>query len=1223
MRLRTKIVLVSGLMLTIAAALFGIATFRAQEHALLHGIDEKLLTTARLAREILPANYHDKISGADSVSETEYLRIVDRWNRLCKQMGLEYIWSLMLIDGKIVFTSGSSTSKDVNQGDHARFFETHSNPELYKAAFATMEPQYQINDDKWGRIKVVLLPFKDVRGRPYLFGASMKTTEVDALMRKMIRQSLVITVGVLIFGFFLSVLLASSLARPLEKLTDLARSITKGNWGQVVETSGAIEIRSLAHSINEMSRSAQEKITERKRVEEALRESENKFRSFADNSLVGIYLIQEGVFKYVNPKFAEIFGYTVEKCLDNMLFGDIVYPEDYAAVKEQVRKRLSGEIQSAHYVCRGIKNTGEIIQIEIYGSSIMTNGRPAVSGTILDITERKRTEDAMEKRLVALTRPLDQPEGIAFEELFDLVTIQRIQDEFAAATGVASIITHPDGTPITRPSNFCRLCESIIRCTETGRLNCYRSDALIGRHNPDGPIIQPCLSGGLWDAGASISVDNRHIANWLIGQVRDETQSEEKMLEYARTIGADEAAVIEAFREVPTMSLVRFTQIAQALFTLANQLSTSAYQNVQQARFITESKRAEMALRESEDHYRRIFDLESDAIVVIDVETISHLDVNKAAEEMYGYTRQELLQLKSTDLSAEPEQTKSRVQQDDGYVHIPHRLHRKKDGAIFPVDITGRFFTLKGRRTLIVAMRDITDRMLAEKALQDLSSHQEALLSAIPDIIMEVDADKVYTWANQVGLDFFGKDVIGKEAAYYFEGEQDTYEVVDQLLSGVEDVIYVRSWQRRRDGQKCLLAWLCRVLKDSTGNVTGAISTARDITERMQAEEEKDALQAQLLQAQKMESVGRLAGGVAHDFNNMLSAIIGHAELAMVRCTSEPIHAHLKVIEDSAHRSADLTRQLLAFARKQTVAPKVLDINDTVAGMLKMLLRLIGEDIDVVWKPKAGLWQVKIDPSQVDQILANLCVNARDAIPGVGKVTIETENIAFDDAYCAVHPGFVCGEYVMLAVSDDGCGMSKEILDHLFEPFFTTKEMGKGTGLGLATVYGIVKQNEGFVNVYSEPDKGSTFKIYLPRFVGEAMAPTARSNAEAPKGRGETVLLVEDDSVILYVSQAMLEQLGYSVLMAGTPGEALLQAKTHAAEIQLLITDVVMPEMNGRDLSKLISDIKPGLKCLFISGYTANVIAHHGVLDEGVNFLQKPFSMKDLASKVRQALERE
>jgi CheY-like chemotaxis protein len=298
-------------------------------------------------------------------------------------------------------------------------------------------------------------------------------------------------------------------------------------------------------------------------------------------------------------------------------------------------------------------------------------------------------------------------------------------------------------------------------------------------------------------------------------------------------------------------------------------------------------------------------------------------------------------------------------------------------------------------------------------------------------------------------------------------------------------------------------------------------------------------------------------------------------------------------------------------------------LNDTVSGMLKMLLRLIGEDIDLIWMPGAGLWSVKMDPSQIDQLLANLCVNARDAIAGVGKVTIESENTVFDEAYCAVHPGFACGQYVLLAVSDDGCGMTPEVLDHLFEPFFTTKEVGQGTGLGLATVYGIVKQNEGFINVYSEPGQGTTFKIYLPRFLGEAVLPKAENAAETPKGRGETVLLVEDEAAILAVGRGMLEGLGYRVLTAATPSEALRLVKAQAAEIQLLISDVVMPEMNGRELAKLISTIKPGLKCLFISGYTANVIAHRGVLEDGVYFLQKPFSMKDLAFKVRLALERE
>jgi len=398
----------------------------------------------------------------------------------------------------------------------------------------------------------------------------------------------------------------------------------------------------------------------------------------------------------------------------------------------------------------------------------------------------------------------------------------------------------------------------------------------------------------------------------------------------------------------------------------------------------------------------------------------------------------------------------------------------------------------------------------------------------------------------------------------------------------------------------------------------------QDITERKQSEEERAKLQAQLNQAQKMESIGRLAGGVAHDFNNILTAILGYTELAMNRCRpSDPIHNDLKIIENSALQSAGLVRQLLAFARKQTVAPKVLDLNDTVAGMLKMLQRLIGEDIKFGWMPGTGLWSLKIDPSQIDQLLANLFVNARDAITGVGKITIETGNMVFDKAYCDVHTGFVPGEYVMLTVSDDGFGMDRETIAQIFEPFFTTKERGKGTGLGLATVYGIVKQNGGFINVYSEPGNGSTFKIYLPRFLGEAVASVVARSLEFPKGCGETVLLVEDDAVILKLGSLMLEQLGYMVLIADTPTEALRLAKAPGNEINLLLTDVVMPEMNGRDLARLLKEMIPGLKCLFASGYTADVIAHHNILDEGVHFLEKPFSMKSLATKVRDALEGE
>ena len=395
-----------------------------------------------------------------------------------------------------------------------------------------------------------------------------------------------------------------------------------------------------------------------------------------------------------------------------------------------------------------------------------------------------------------------------------------------------------------------------------------------------------------------------------------------------------------------------------------------------------------------------------------------------------------------------------------------------------------------------------------------------------------------------------------------------------------------------------------------------------DITERKQAEAETEKLQAQLTQVHKMESVGRLAGGVAHDFNNMLGVILGYSELVLSQMEAgQPMYSALQGIQQAARRSADLTRQLLAFARKQTVAPKVLDLNETVASMLNMLRRLIGENIDLAWLPGESLWPINMDPAQVDQILANLCVNARDAIRDTGKVTIETNNVVFDEVYCTAHAGFVPGEYVLLALSDNGCGMDREALSHLFEPFFTTKEMGKGTGLGLATVYGIIKQNNGFINVYSEPDHGTTFKMYLPRYLAKGEQRTSEPEVAKPAATGhETILLVEDEPMILEMTTVMLKRQGYTVLPAAAPGEAIRLAREHAGEIHLLMTDVVMPEMNGRDLARNLLSLYPDLKRLFMSGYTANVIARHGVLNEGVHFIQKPFTMKDLAAKIRNVL---
>ncbi|WP_052514807.1 PocR ligand-binding domain-containing protein [Dethiosulfatarculus sandiegensis] len=420
----------------------------------------------------------------------------------------------------------------------------------------------------------------------------------------------------------------------------------------------------------------------------------------------------------------------------------------------------------------------------------------------------------------------------------------------------------------------------------------------------------------------------------------------------------------------------------------------------------------------------------------------------------------------------------------------------------------------------------------------------------------------------------------------------------------------------RKNGEEFPALLSTYPLFDENGKIYGFLGVCLDLSEQKR-------LEAELHQASKMQSVGRLAGGIAHDFNNMLSIIIGNNEILLKKVDPQGRLAdNLREIHKAALRSADLTRQLLAYARKQTISPKVLDLNSVVEGMIAMLKRLIGEDIDLVWLPGKDLWPVQMDPSQIDHILANLCVNARDAIKDVGRVTIETDTIEFEAAYCNENLAVKPGEYVMLAVSDNGRGMCSETLSNIFDPFFTTKESGKGTGLGLATVYGVVKQNNGFVNVSSEPGRGTSFKIYLPRHQSQGVEPTPKRSHKPVAGQGrETILLVEDEPSILKMTKTILEMSGYKVLAANTPVKAIQYALEYSGKIHLLMTDVVMPEMNGLDLSKKIISIKPDLKLLFMSGYTANVIAHHGVLEKGVNFIQKPFSGKILGRKVREALD--
>lgn len=410
-------------------------------------------------------------------------------------------------------------------------------------------------------------------------------------------------------------------------------------------------------------------------------------------------------------------------------------------------------------------------------------------------------------------------------------------------------------------------------------------------------------------------------------------------------------------------------------------------------------------------------------------------------------------------------------------------------------------------------------------------------------------------------------------------------------------------------------------IKDGEGNITSVVAMAEDITEQLLAEKRKEKMAEQLRQAAKMEAVGRLAGGVAHDFNNMLSVILGYAELIKLKLGNDPsLLKEIIEIEKAAKRSRDTTRQLLAFSRKQNISPQILDLNRHISRMKNTLSRLIGEDIILRFYEGEDLWAIKCDPLQIDEILVNLSINARDAMPRGGNLTIETANSSLDGAYCLGHMGLSSGDYVQLCVSDNGLGMEKEIQNHIFDPFFTTKEVGEGTGLGLATVYGIVKQNNGYILVYSEPGQGTTFKIYFPRRMPEKEEQPA-NRVTRPAPHGARILLVEDDDMVRGMITLMLESSGYQVISKALPKEAVEFFKQKQMSIDLLITDVVMPKMNGIELKKQLKSLQPGLKTLFISGYPSGAIGRQGVLKQGMNFIQKPFSRNEILQKVGDLLK--
>jgi len=660
----------------------------------------------------------------------------------------------------------------------------------------------------------------------------------------------------------------------------------------------------------------------------------------------------------------------------------------------------------------------------------------------------------------------------------------------------------------------------------------------------------------------------------------------------------------------------------------AEELLARVRTHLNAARYLRQLKDSNIVLSKKLQHF---FDQAIVGIAYADPKTRRFTDVNQPFCDMLGYTREELLEKTFLDI-AHPDFVESgrhltrELQEGKMERASVERKYLRKDGSTMWGSATisfVRFGKTEIDDCFAAILEDITERKESAVARRESEEKFRALAEQNLDVIMRFDNQHRHLYVNPAV-----EKGTGRKPEWFIGRTHEELgfpaDLCEMWEAAISEVFRTKAVNRIEfqlpSGE--WIDWLLMPEYDDSGGVNAVITSARDITERKRAEADRLELEAQFHQAQKMEAVGRLAGGVAHDFNNLLMGIMNYADL----CRDEIEHDHparewLDEILAESHRSATIVRQLLAFARKETIAPQVLDLNESVAGMLKILRQLIGEDVELLWSPGADVWPVKMDPGHVDQLLANLCVNARDAIEGPGTVTVATANTVLEAHRDMLLPAD-SGDYAVLEISDTGCGMEQDTLARMFEPFFTTKEVGKGTGLGLATVHGIIKQCRGGLDVTSVPGVGTSFRIYLPR-----TAPTGgdseRDNekgAELPHGT-ETVLLVEDKKALLVTCQLFLEALGYTVLTAEVPEKALQLSDEYSGRIHLLITDMVMPGMTGHDLADRLIRLRPELKCLFVSGYTADVIADRVTRETAVAFLNKPFTRDELVREIRRILD--
>ena len=848
--------------------------------------------------------------------------------------------------------------------------------------------------------------------------------------------------------------------------------------------------------------------------------------------------------------------------------------------------------------------------------------------------ERKRAVDVLRESEPRFQSKFDSdllPNGevdtvtLNLANIIDTQAIQSIMDDFFNLTNIGIAILDLYGK-ILVATGWQDICTQFHRIDPETCKNCLESDLELSNGVEPGTFRLYRCKNNMWDMATPIIVGDKHVGNLYLGQFffEDETPDLEVFRSQAQKYGFNEEKYLAAFERVPRWSR-ETVNAAMAFYTkLAHLISNLSYSNIRITQILMERNNLLNSLQESKERYVALFERSLDCVYIHDFGG-NFIDANLAALNLLGYTKEEIPSLNFVSLLSQDqipfalrilEEVKTKGFQKD----LAEFKLRTKSGEDVFVEAKSSVIYRDGMPYAIQGIaRDITDRKVAEDTLRQSEDRIRAILRASP-LGIGLFVNRKLDWANERFYHLVGHEegsLIGQDARVVYPDDEAYDQTGRELYEGTEEsgTNEVETELIRKDGTTFDCSMRACPL-DPKDPFKGQIVTIADISEAKR-------LAAQFRQAQKMEAVGRLAGGVAHDFNNLLMSIMGHADLALMSLAEDdPLRRRLKEIKGGGKRAASLTRQLLAFSRKQILQPVVLDLNSLITGFVKMLERMIGEDVELETVLASGLSRVEADPGQMEQIIMNLVVNARDSMPDGGKLIIETVNVDLDKDYAKEHDvSMQPGPHVMLGVSDTGMGMDDKTKSHIFEPFFTTKEVGKGTGLGLSTVYGIVKQSGGYIWVYSEPGQGTTFKIYLPAVEREAAQVQEEQTSSDDFTGSETILIVEDDDSLRNMVCEILEPQGYSILEAQNGIEALRVSESHSGQIHLMLTDVVMPKMGGRELEEHLRPLRPDMKVIYMSEYTDNAILHHGVLSPGIEFLEKPFTPAGLRKKVREVLD--